>query len=110
MGTTDVGTRNFVRRPAPVPPRRPEKAAAAPAINAAVESVTHVKTTVTTESSRATTAATAVQVKKPTQEEFGFQGEPVENRGTFGKSDRNLFEGQDLDVPTYLRKGIKVAP
>jgi cell division protein FtsZ len=32
----------------------------------------------------------------------------VENRGSFDKSDRNLFEGQDLDVPTYLRKGIKV--
>ena len=25
-----------------------------------------------------------------------------------GEYDRNLFEGQDLDVPTYLRKGIKV--
>ena len=31
------------------------------------------------------------------------------HRGTFDKSDRNLFEGQDLDVPTYLRKGIKIA-
>ena len=46
---------------------------------------------------------------KAMQEEFGFQGEPVENRGSFDKSDRNLFEGQDLDVPTYLRKGIKIA-
>jgi cell division protein FtsZ len=32
----------------------------------------------------------------------------VENRGSFDKTDRNLFEGQDLDVPTYLRKGIKI--
>ncbi|MDB6126442.1 MAG: cell division protein FtsZ, partial [Verrucomicrobia bacterium] len=43
---------------------------------------------------------------KTSQEEFGF-GE-VESRGYFEKTDRNLFEGQDLDVPTYLRKGIKV--
>jgi len=40
------------------------------------------------------------------QEEFGF-GE-VESRGHFDKTDRNLFDGQDLDVPTYLRKGIKI--
>ena len=41
------------------------------------------------------------------QEEFGF-GE-VESRGHFEKTDRNLFDGQDLDVPTYLRKGIKIS-
>ena len=41
------------------------------------------------------------------QEEFGF-GE-LESRGHFEKTDRNLFDGQDLDVPTYLRKGVKVA-
>jgi len=40
------------------------------------------------------------------QDEFTF-GE-AQNRGFFDKTDRNLFEGQDLDVPTYLRKGIKI--
>jgi cell division protein FtsZ len=109
MGTTDVGSRNFVRRPAPAPVRRPEKPVAVTANSAAADSASNVRTTVTTESGRATTGATAVHGRKPTQEEFGFQGEPAENRGAFGKSDRNLFEGQDLDVPTYLRKGIKVA-
>jgi cell division protein FtsZ len=44
---------------------------------------------------------------KPAQDEFLF-GE-IERRGFFDKTDRNLFEGQDLDVPTYLRKGIKIA-
>ena len=43
---------------------------------------------------------------KTQQEEFGF-GE-VESRGFFEKTDRNLFDGHDLDVPTYLRKGIKI--
>lgn len=41
------------------------------------------------------------------QNEFGF-GE-IESRGHFEKTDRNLFDGQDLDVPTYLRKGIKIS-
>ena len=40
------------------------------------------------------------------QDEFAF--DEVESRGHFDKTDRSLFEGQDLDVPTYLRKGIKI--
>jgi cell division protein FtsZ len=48
-----------------------------------------------------------VHLQKPSQEEFGF-GE-VESRGHFEKTDRNLFDGQDLDVPTYLRRGIKIS-
>ncbi len=43
---------------------------------------------------------------KVEQNEFTFN--EVESRGYFDKTDRNLFEGQDLDVPTYLRKGIKI--
>ena len=50
-----------------------------------------------------------IEMMKAAIEEAGFGGAPAENRGTFDKSDRNLFEGQDLDVPTYLRKGIKVS-
>jgi cell division protein FtsZ len=106
MGTTEVGSRNFVRRTTTAPLPRPGKPAAT-ATSAAIES-TNVKTTVTTDVTGAR-STTAVHVEKPKQEEFGFQGEPAENRGAFDKSDRNLFEGQDLDVPTYLRKGIKVA-
>ncbi len=44
---------------------------------------------------------------KAQQNEFSFS--ELESRGYFDKTDRNLFEGQDLDVPTYLRKGIKIA-
>jgi cell division protein FtsZ len=50
----------------------------------------------------------AVHAVPVAQDEFGFERE-VESRGHFDKTDRNLFEGQDLDVPTYLRKGIKLA-
>jgi cell division protein FtsZ len=59
------------------------------------------------ESSSARGEAKVVHVAKPSQEEFGF-GE-VESRGHFEKTDRNLFDGQDLDVPTYLRRGIKIS-
>ena len=52
-------------------------------------------------------ALKASQLPRAAQEEFGF-GE-MESRGHFEKTDRNLFDGQDLDVPTYLRKGIKIA-
>jgi len=45
---------------------------------------------------------------KASQEELFAYGE-MESRGFFDKTDRNLFEGQDLDVPTYLRKGIKIS-
>lgn len=107
LGTTDVGTRNFVRRPVPAPTRRHDKPAAT--TTAAAPASTNVKTTVTTDATVTRASAAAVHSNKPKQEEFGFPGgEPAENRGTFDKSDRNLFEGQDLDVPTYLRKGIKV--
>jgi cell division protein FtsZ len=95
LGTSDMGARGAVtRRPVPVrarasvarpdePPQRPESAAPA------------------------TQEAAVPAGPKPSQEEFGF-GE-VESRGQFERTDRNLFDGQDLDVPTYLRKGIKIA-
>ncbi|HEY9153642.1 MAG TPA: hypothetical protein VIM69_00840, partial [Opitutaceae bacterium] len=57
---------------------------------------------------RGKTAAAAVHTptKPVAQDEFTFN--EVESRGFFDKTDRNLFEGQDLDVPTYLRKGIRI--
>ena len=97
LGTSDMGTRGMVaRRPAPARPR----AAAPRADDAAAKSEAAAVPPVAQE----VAAAPGV---KPTQEEFGF-GE-VESRGQFERTDRNLFDGQDLDVPTYLRKGIKIA-
>ncbi|AWI07986.1 cell division protein FtsZ [Ereboglobus luteus] len=91
IGTTDVGTRN-----------RPVRAAPPPADNANAETnIQHP----------------APKGKKPVvktkgaanqdQEEFTFAGAD-QQRGTFENSDLNLFEDQDLDRPTYLRKGIKI--
>ena len=109
MGVTDVGGRNFVRRATNPPMRRPEKPTTS--TSAGAGSTTNVKTVVAPDAVTGGSAKGSMppHAAKPEQEEFGFQGEPVENRGAFDKSDRNLFEGQDLDVPTFLRKGIKVA-
>jgi cell division protein FtsZ len=106
IGTTDLGSRNFVRRPAPAAPvRKSDRAAAPTATSLAAESNLNVKTAVTSPPAK----PAAVNKGGVLQEEFGFgNAAPSENRGAFDKSDRNLFEGQDLDVPTYLRKGIKV--
>jgi cell division protein FtsZ len=41
------------------------------------------------------------------QDEFAF--DEANKRGHFDHTERNLFEGQDLDLPTYLRKGIKIS-
>ena len=41
------------------------------------------------------------------QDEFTFI-EAEAHRGYFDNTDRNLYNDEDLDVPTYLRKGIKI--
>jgi cell division protein FtsZ len=56
--------------------------------------------------------APAKEEKMPTEKSMQakqevLQFEPV-NRGRFEKSEPTIVEGEDLDVPTYLRKKIKV--
>ena len=113
LGTSDMGGRGALnRRPAAARVRIPA-AMPAPA-SAAILSVrteSGPPAEIPALAGAATTSAPAAAKEKHeskliNQEEFGF-GE-VESRGHFEKSDRNLFDGQDLDVPTYLRKGIKI--
>ena len=42
------------------------------------------------------------------QDEFVFDQLEEQQRGYFEKTDRNEYQGEDLDVPTYLRRGIKI--
>lgn len=50
--------------------------------------------------------ATHARSVKVEQHEFSFnEGDP---KGEFENAGGTLFEGQDLDTPTYLRKGIKI--
>jgi cell division protein FtsZ len=41
------------------------------------------------------------------QNEFEFLSQE-EQRGFFDNTERNLYDGEDLDVPTYLRQGVKI--
>lgn len=103
IGTSDMGGRSMPpRRPMPAAKSKPgatpvARAEAAPA----VASLAGIAGEEAPRKSGPTTVAAKVA-----QEEFGF-GE-VESRGYFEKTERNLFDGQDLDVPTYLRRGIKI--
>ena len=45
--------------------------------------------------------------KKPQARQEMMQFEPV-TRGRFEKSEPTIVEGQDLDVPTFLRKNVRV--
>jgi cell division protein FtsZ len=97
LGTSDlVGRSGLQRRLASAARPRPAAGSAEPAPPPPAAGVAVAP---------AELALTAAE--KNAQDEFGF-GE-VESRGHFEKTDRNLFDGQDLDVPTYLRKGIKIA-
>jgi cell division protein FtsZ len=113
IGATDIGGRTFTRAKPNTPAKRLDRASA-PGETSEAESAAAPKSSAPSERApRASSVAAktaAHDPNKPQQEEFGFggQAEPAANRGSFDKSDRNLFEGQDLDVPTYLRRGIKV--
>jgi len=42
------------------------------------------------------------------QNTFGFM-QDNNQRGIFDNSSRNMYEGEDLDVPAYLRRGVKIS-
>lgn len=56
---------------------------------------------------QATTPAVTEPMALASQDEFAF-GEG-ENRGRFGATERNLFDGQDLDIPTFFRRGVRIS-
>ncbi len=104
LGTSDMGGRSVqTRRPMPTRtkspiPRGEEATPAAASVP--------VSSAAAMQPELIAVPATRTAADKTAQDEFGF-GE-MESRGHFEKTDRNLFDGQDLDVPTYLRKGIKI--
>lgn len=52
-----------------------------------------------------TAAATAAAVAN--QDEFTFGGD-FQERGLFEKTQHNYHEGEDLDIPTYIRRNIRL--
>ena len=105
LGTSDVGGRLPSRRP-PTSRTRAAERSSLEALHetASAPAATPAKTTGTGTGKR----NRAVHLASDKQDEFTFQN-ASDNRGHFERTDRNLFEGQDLDVPTYLRKGIKIS-
>jgi cell division protein FtsZ len=108
IGTSDMGGRSMPPR-RPMPASRGKSPVATPHLDPAVASPSTAGAAVAESPKKTATAAAAAAAAaaKVAQEEFGF-GE-VESRGYFEKTERNLFDGHDLDVPTYLRRGIKVS-
>lgn len=93
--------------PANLPPEEPEEQRAADLSRAGEGNGTEGCTEPVKEEPERQ-AAVAQGLRKRTQEEFAFPTE-MEERGLFEKTPHNLYEGEDLDVPTYLRRGIRIA-
>jgi cell division protein FtsZ len=116
LGTSDMGGRGVASRRPVLPARGKTPTLFAPrAVGPTAHTAANQPAGVEREESPATSGGSAadsaearnLHAAKVAQDEFGF-GE-VERRGHFEKTDRNLFDGHDLDVPTYLRKGIKIS-
>ncbi len=107
LGTSDLGgSRNFSPRRAATQTRHRPAPAHVSAADERSDSGSSGD-----ERPRAATASVGESAKnlhipRAAQPEFSFAA--MQERGTFEQTDRNLFEGQDLDVPTYQRKGIKI--
>jgi cell division protein FtsZ len=106
LGTSDMGVRGAAPRKHTVNPSRPRSALRGEPTGGPATPAPAPEATPGEAPAGPAEAAQAAAAAKAAQEEFGF-GE-LESRGHFEKTDRNLFDGQDLDVPTYLRKGIKI--
>lgn len=121
LGTSDVGSRVFTPRRAPASRGR----GVAPSTGTSASTSTGEPALAfptaapgSVEEPQLDLGGDATTVKPASRKGRGAPTVPVnqvelsfgehETRGTFEKSDRNLFEGQDLDVPTYLRQGLKL--
>lgn len=107
IGTTDLGTRKVIEKgfeakgkPVPLQSMHPKQAA-----SNAIRAGKQEEPTRPVHRSKLDQQAAEAPVD---QEEFTFVREE-EQRGCFDHTERNLFDGQDLDVPTYLRRGIKIS-
>lgn len=99
LGTSEVSSISLARvvRTQKDLPSAKQKAGAEPV------QVTHSETSRKSGKSK---PVTHERPKKAEQHEFLFsEGDP---KGEFENSGGTIFEGQDLDTPTYLRRGVKI--
>ncbi len=108
IGTTDVAGSRYVRtvtrQPAAAPASAPveDEEADEPVLRtaSATQNVHPVH--------RSKLKKSQSQADAESQEEFMFVSEE-EQRGYFDKTERNIYEGEDLDVPTFMRRGVRIA-
>jgi cell division protein FtsZ len=62
----------------------------------------HARSAAKAESKAPSTAPKKAEAKQET-----LQFEPI-SRGRFEKSEPTIIDGQDLDVPTFLRKNVRI--
>jgi cell division protein FtsZ len=74
----------------------------APAVTPVASPPKPVAETVTTNEAAAATPKTR---GKPKQETLPLEGV---SRGRFDKSEPTLYNGEDLDVPTFIRRGVSL--
>lgn len=112
IGTTDMEGRNYVHTKQKV--MRHEPAAAIP-MNEEESSSDPNELVLTTASAKQKATRKRAHSSKLRKQEVVFDDQPEflfimedEHRGYFERTDKNMFAGEDLDVPTYMRKKIKL--
>ena len=102
LGTSEVSSISMtrvIRRPRAAVVESPPQKEEADTVQPPVE-------TPSKESKKSKKQPTHARSSKAEQHEFSFsEGDP---KGEFENSGGTLFEGQDLDSPTYLRRGVKI--
>jgi len=68
------------------------------------------KVTVTSRTAGTATAGKGKQqaVARPAQKEFNLEGTSASGQGRFGRTKATILDGEDLDIPTYIRRNIKL--
>jgi len=97
-----------IPQPAPIPEPEPEPVAAVVATPAVAAEAAPLFPEPALEPARAAAPAPRTTKTKPVQaKQEQMQFEPV-TRGRFEKSEPTIVDGQDLDVPTFLRRNVKI--
>lgn len=66
-----------------------------------------IKTTMSV-SRKVTSVVKPANSSRPDQKEFDFLADALNERGFFGKTPSQLVDGEDLDVPAYIRQKIRL--
>jgi cell division protein FtsZ len=101
LGKAGIGTRH------PAPPKAEPAAVAAPAEGLNLEPAIAQDDKPPRAVHQSKLGRKKKKAADPGQEEFLFVDNEAQ-RGYFDKTDRNLYNGEDLDVPTFMRRGIKI--